>query len=169
MECRGPRMENDPLLVAGWRESIDLPDWGITGIAAKMDSGARSSCIDAREMDIIEGEEHGHVRFIVVGPQGDVEREEPILDWRFVRDSGGHSALRPVIRVRVSMGDMSWEDEVTLHDRTEMRHRVLIGRRILAGRFVIDSSRSFVLTEPPIQEDPVATAPVDAGTAVASD
>lgn len=137
---------------AGWRETIDLPDWGIQGVAAKMDTGARSSCIDARDMEIMEGEEHGEVRFTVATPDGDVERTEPILDWRLVRDSGGHQALRPVIKVRMAMGNMAWEDEATLHDRSEMRHRVLVGRRVLAGRVIIDSSQSFLLTAPPQAE-----------------
>lgn len=161
-------MDGTGPVTAGWRETISISDWNIHGMAAKMDSGARSSCIDAREMDIIEGDEHGHVRFVIPGPDGDVQREEPILDWRLVRDSGGHSALRPVIRVRMALGDHAWEDEVTLHDRSEMRHRVLIGRRILAGRFVIDPAQSFVLTEP-AQDAAGATAPSDAGADDASD
>ncbi len=140
------------LPTAGWRETIDLPDWGIQHIAAKMDSGARSSCIDARDMEIIEGDEHGEVRFTVATPDGDVERTQPILDWRLVRDSGGHAALRPVIAVRMAMGSMEWDDEATLHDRSEMKHRVLVGRRVLAGRVVIDPSASFLLTEAP-QDD----------------
>ncbi len=135
--------------IAGWRECISIPDWGIEGLVAKLDSGARSSCIDARGPEIIEGEEHGEVRFTVPTLQGDVVRQEPILDWRFVRDSGGHTSLRPVIAVRMKLGPMEWVDEATLSDRSDMSHRVLIGRRVTAHRFLIDPANGFRLTPEP--------------------
>lgn len=130
-------------------------------MVAKLDTGARSSCLDARGMDV-DPESPDRVRFWVDTLEGPVERDEPIIEWRLVRDSGGHSELRPVVAVRVALGDAVWDDEVTLHDRSNMRHRLLIGRRVLAGRFVIDPSMAFVRTEAP-------QAPADAGTGAVVD
>lgn len=129
---------------AGWRERVDLLDWNLDGLVAKLDTGARSSCLDARDMDV-DADNPGVVRFTLEGPDGPVQREEEILDWRLVRDSGGHQELRPVIAVRVRMGGMEWEDHATLHDRSSMQHRMLIGRRALTGRVVVDPSRTFQL------------------------
>ncbi len=132
--------------IAGWRESIEVPAWGIDNLTAKPDTGARSSCMDARGMEI-DPDQPDRVRFTFEGPNGPVECDEEILDWRLVRDSGGHQELRPVIRCRFAMGGRAWDDEVTLHDRSAMRHRVLIGRRALAGHFMVDPERTFVLTQ----------------------
>lgn len=132
--------------IAGWREHVDLLDWNLNGLVAKLDTGARSSCLDARDMDV-DADNPGVVRFTLEGPDGPVQREEEILDWRLVRDSGGHQELRPVIAVRVRMGGMEWDDQVTLHDRSAMQHRMLVGRRALTGRVVVDASRTFELDQ----------------------
>lgn len=142
----GFSVESDPK-TAGWREVVDLPEWGITEMVAKLDTGARSSCLDARGMDV-DPDAPDRVRFWVDSPDGPVSRDEPILEWRLVRDSGGHSELRPVVAVRVRLGAAEWDDEVTLHDRSTMRHRMLIGRRVLAGRFRVDPAHAFLQTEP---------------------
>lgn len=134
-------------LVAGWRETVDLPEWGIDGIVAKLDTGALSSCMDARDLDV-DPDRPGTVRFTFHGPDGPTEHEEEILDWRLVRDSGGHQELRPVIALRIRLGDQIWDDQVTLHDRSAMRHRILIGRRALAGRFRVDPDETFQVAEP---------------------
>ena len=42
-----PESEQESKLIIGWREMISIPEWGITKLRAKMDTGARSSAIDA--------------------------------------------------------------------------------------------------------------------------
>ncbi len=73
-----------------------------------------------------------------------------LVDERSVRDSGGRSELRPVIRTTVEIGNRSYEVEVTLTRRDNMGFRMLLGRQGIRRRFVVDPGRSFVTGKPPL-------------------
>ena len=48
-------MGPEKLTVIGWKESIDLPEWGIRHITAKADTGARRSAIDVANIKELSG------------------------------------------------------------------------------------------------------------------
>lgn len=124
----------------GWRESVRLPGFGIR-LAAKLDTGALSSVLHAEDVEITSDR---LVRFRMPLRRDDGKWavcQAPLLEWREVRDSGGHPSVRPVIRCAVELAGEAWEEEFTLFPRNGMRHRILLGRRALAGRFLVDPSR----------------------------
>jgi hypothetical protein len=137
-----------PLL--GWREWLALPDLGIHAIRAKVDTGARSSAlhVEALETEFRDGVEW--VRFQsaadCVADRG--WAEAPVLDRRFVTDSGGHRTERVFIRTTLALGGQSWPFEMNLSHRRNMLFPMLLGRTAMAGRFLVDPQRSFVLGEP---------------------
>ena len=138
-----------PLQVMGWREWIDLPALGIRGIKAKADTGARSSALHAIDVALVEVDGESRVRFKVHPVQRDskhvVRCEAPLVDERWVRSSSGKAMLRPVIRTRLRLGSRLWSTEITLVRRDLMGFRMLLGRRTLKRRFLVDSGRSFLL------------------------
>jgi hypothetical protein len=132
----------------GWREWVTLPDLGVDDIKAKVDTGARSSTLHAWDVDVVDRPHAGPVvRFVLHPRQRDhshtVVAEAPLVGWRDVRSSNGTLERRPVIRTPVVIAGRRVAVELTLTRRDEMGFRMLIGRRALRRRFVIDPARSF--------------------------
>ena len=136
------------LMVIGWREWVGFPSLGIPQIKAKVDTGARTSCLHAFLVEPFERDGMPWVRFDIHPSQRSdsaaVRCEAPVLDKRVVRDSGGHEELRFVIEAAVSIGECTHTIEVTLTDRDSMKFRVLLGRTAINGNYMVDPSRSYL-------------------------
>ncbi len=131
-----------------WREWLTFPELGIDHIKAKVDTGARTSCLHAFLVEPFERDGESWVRFDIHPNQHSSEEvircEAPVKDQRVVRDSGGHEELRYVIETPISVGDHRFPAEVTLTDRDTMKFRVLLGRTAIRGHYVVDPGRSYV-------------------------
>jgi hypothetical protein len=139
---------NKPKPVLGWREWLDFPDLGITQIKAKVDTGARTSCLHAYYVKPFERNGAPWVRFGIHPRQNDTSEEihceAPIKDRRTVRDSGGHEEYRYVIETLISIGNECSLAEVTLTDRDTMKFRVLLGRTAIRGQYLVDAGSSYL-------------------------
>lgn len=134
--------------VLGWREWIGFPDLGIRQVKAKVDTGARTSCIHAFLVEPFERDGAPWVRFDIHPNQRNTNEVQsctaPVLEQRMVRDSGGHEQLRYVIETTISIGDGLHTVEVTLTDRDSMKFRVLLGRTAIRGNYIVDPGRSYL-------------------------
>lgn len=134
--------------VLGWREWIGFPDLGIPRIKAKVDTGARTSCLHAFLVEPFERDGAPWVRFDIHPSQLSnskvISCQAPILEQRVVRDSGGHEELRYVIETVISIGDLKHTVEVTLTNRDSMKFRALLGRTAIKGQYLVDPARSYV-------------------------
>ena len=143
-------MNSPKLPLIGWREWVMLPEFGITSIKAKIDTGARSSSIHAVNIEQFEVDGLSKVRFHIAPVQHDdgqrVQVEAKLLCQRSVTDSGGHREKRPVILAVVSLGGNPWPIELTLTNRDVMGFRMLLGRQAIRGRFLVDPGHSFLQT-----------------------
>ena len=139
-------MSGDCLLVLGWRERVDLPELGIRRLRAKVDSGARSSCLLVEtHWRFIEGGAPWIGFRLCRGRSGILlECAAALVDERPVVDSGGHRSLRPFIRTRLELAGVAREVEINLADRSGMQFPMLLGRSAMQGAFTIDPSRSWL-------------------------
>lgn len=132
----------------GWREWVGLPQLGIPRIKAKVDTGARTSALHAFELEAFEEQGRQRLRFkmhpLQRDPETIVECFADVKDHRVVRDSGGHSEQRWVIESLLEIGGLSWPIELTLTSREDMLFRMLLGRTAIAGRAVVNPSRSYL-------------------------
>ncbi len=133
----------------GWREWVSLPELGIPAIKAKVDTGARTSALHAFRLKTFEQDGKLMVAFSMHPLQRRIDVEidcvAEVLDRRRVKDSGGHSEWRYIIRSRLCLGSESWLAEFTLTNRENMSFRMLLGREAMRGRLSVEPGRSFLL------------------------
>jgi hypothetical protein len=131
--------------IIGWLEWVGLPDLRIDTIAAKVDTGARSSSIDVSKVEELGD---GRIRFVVHLDRGhSVPAEAEIFDVRSVRNpgKGGRDERRFVIQTGLELAGQRWPIEVNLARRTRMQYRMLIGRTAIKNRVLVDPSASYLL------------------------
>jgi len=136
----------------GWREWVSLPDIGIDRIKGKIDAGARTSALHAVDLHQYFDEGVLRIRFRVYPVQRDstshLTCDAEVIDERSVKISAGVAEVRPVIRTNLCLGASCWPIDLTLTDRANMGFRLLLGRRALQRRVLVDPSRTFLSLDP---------------------
>lgn len=124
---------------------------------AKLDTGATTSSIDARDVERFERDGDDWVRFELVGRAGQrVEVERPVVRWVRIKEHDGSHDRRPVVEMEVCLGRSVREVEVSLADRSEFNYAVLLGRNFLRGLAWVDSGRKYTRS-PNCGTDPVSS------------
>ncbi len=135
----------------GWREWVRLPGLGGVVVKAKVDTGARTSSLHAFDLEEIERDGRTWIEFSFHPLQRDesaVARGSALLvDRRKVTASSGHSELRYVVETDLELDQETFPVELTLTRRDAMGFRMLLGRRALRERCVVDPKRSYLGAE----------------------
>ncbi|MCL1143960.1 ATP-dependent zinc protease family protein [Shewanella gaetbuli] len=143
-------MTEQTLDIVGWREWGTLPEIGNEKIKIKVDTGAKTSCLHAFKIKPFQKEKQKWIR-VWLHPEQESDREVvaefAVFDRRQVRDSGGHVTQRYVIKTPIIIGGKQFDIELTLTNRDNMKFRMLLGRRALEGRFLVDSAASYLAGE----------------------
>ncbi len=132
------------LITVGWRELVSLPELGLAGIPAKIDTGARTSSLHA---DVLDDFMRGGERFVRFAVDWDGQRhfcEAVHVDVRGITSSNGDQQTRFVIKTPLMIGKMRFRAEISLADRSQMQFPMLIGRTALRRRVVVDSGHSWL-------------------------
>lgn len=132
------RASDMPRLIIGRREWLALPDLGISPLYAKTDSGARSSSLHAENISLSADQQT--VRFTTYNHLGNtIDCEAPVVRFGRVRSSSGVAKKRIFIRTTALLcGGFRWPILLSLANRSDMSCPILLGRRALAGYFLID-------------------------------
>ena len=135
------------MAIVGWRELVHLPELGLHGVPAKIDTGARTSSLHATVLDRFERGGEEYVRFAMDFEQHVRQVCEAVhVDRRGITSSNGETQVRYVIKTPLKIGDLEFRAEISLADRSDMKFPMLIGRSALRRRFVVDSGHSWLQT-----------------------
>ncbi len=134
--------------VIGWREYVALPDLDIARLAAKIDTGARTSALHAANQRLVIRNDIQCVEFTV--PVGNRRSKHlvwaPLVGEREIRNSSGATERRLVIYTTLLLGSHRWHIEVSLTNRERMEYDLILGRTAIRRRgMLVDPGRSFVL------------------------
>jgi hypothetical protein len=142
-------------LIIGWSEIVDLPEWNICRLKAKIDTGARTSAIHVDDIQLLKRD---RVRFDVITEinrrthqMQRVRIEAPVVRTARVRPSHGIEQQRPVVATLLRLGPIERRIELSLVCRKRMRFRLLLGRLAIKG-LLINPTHSFLLPHPPLGE-----------------
>ncbi len=130
-------------------EKIDFPVLGLVGIDAKVDTGAYSCAIHC--YDIVENSDEKSLRFKLLDPTHPEFNDQEFVFFDYtktvVKSSIGNAECRFKIKTSVQLGDDIYKSSFTLSDRSNMKYPVLLGRKLLNKRFIVDVSQNYLLTK----------------------
>lgn len=139
---------NRELTIVGWRERVSLPDLGIHKINAKIDSGAKTSSLYAKDLNFYQKDGKQYVRFSIqpskASESGHKTASAEVLEYRRIKSSNGQVERRPVIVTKIKFQKQEWLAEVTLTSRENMKYPMLLGRQAMNNRFLINPGRSYL-------------------------
>ena len=122
-----------PKQIIGRREIVDFPELGVVRINAKIDTGAYSNTLHCSEINAREKK----LFFKVLD-----EKEHCFENFsqKKIKNSFGEAEKRYVIKTKIIIAGRVIKSIISLTDRGNMRYPVLIGRRLLKNKFVVDVS-----------------------------
>jgi hypothetical protein len=156
----------DQLSVIGLREWVALPDFGVAGLRAKIDTGASTSTLHATDFAVFERDGSNWLRFTAHSGSRSNLREQrceaPLVTRKTVKSSNGHSQTRYVIRTQLTLGERTWTVDFSLTCRKSMQYRLLIGAKALVdGQLLVNPALSYIQPRPvaskPLQYPPAAS------------
>lgn len=134
-----------PKALIGRREKADFPDLDLIGIDAKVDTGAYTSAIHCHDVELFDKDGKQWVRFKLLDPShpgyNHKTFELPVHKIKSIKSSSGQAQKRCIIKTRIKIIDSAFEIELSLADRSAMEYPVLLGRKALTGRFIVDVSQ----------------------------
>ncbi|SFM15677.1 ATP-dependent zinc protease family protein [Marinobacter zhejiangensis] len=141
----GPRL--DGKLVVGERERLYIIGPGLLYVA-RIDSGAETSSLDARNIRRFERDGQNWVRFEVPVPNSNGDyvtlEQEIVRNVRILQSNDEEYERRAVVELQFAIGDHQQKAEFTLTDREHLTNNVLIGRNVLRDVMLVDVSKEFI-------------------------
>ncbi|CAA6821808.1 MAG: hypothetical protein sometimes fused to ribosomal protein S6 glutaminyl transferase [uncultured Sulfurovum sp.] len=127
--------------IVGRKEKISILDLELYDLDAKVDTGADSNALHC---DHIEVDENNIVHFTLFDEVHEAYHgkrlQVPLHQLKRVKSSNGEIQKRPSIKVDVEFFGKKYRTVISLTDRSEMKFPMLIGRKFLEKRFLVDVS-----------------------------
>jgi ribosomal protein S6--L-glutamate ligase len=137
------------LTIIGRAEKVDLRDYGLVGVPAKVDTGADSSSLWAS--NVVEDEKG--LQFTLFGPDSEFYTGQTVTlpksgySQTHVENSFGDGETRYKVRVGITLRGRKVRATFTLSNRENKTYPILLGRRLLQSKFIVDVASGSPLRE----------------------
>ncbi len=130
-------------VVIGRSELLSFVDADAPRVPAKTDTGAYRSAVHASNISVVDGV----LRFELLGGHpvcGTLSKQLETEDFTrvTVANSFGHEEQRYEVKLKVKLGPKIFHARFTLADRSKKIYPVLLGRKLLNHRFLVDSAET---------------------------
>ena len=121
---------------------VDFPDLKLFDVQAKVDTGAFTSALHCKDVQLVKSGLRKRLSFWLIDKTGVPARRfySDQFSQRMIRNSFGVAELRYVIKTRIVLFGRTIRAEFTLADREQLKNPVLLGRKLLRNRFIVDVS-----------------------------
>lgn len=133
-------------MIIGRFDKIDLPEFDITDVRCKIDTGADTSSIHCHRVRIVEKNGKAKLAFKLLDPQHKSYADITFLTSDFweksVKSSSGHSEYRYFIKSKIVLYNVLFNVVFTLANRSEMKYPILLGRQFLReNKILVDVNK----------------------------
>lgn len=133
-------------LIIGKKDKADFPELDLFDIDIKIDTGAFTSSIHCHKIKEIELEGVKYIEFKLLDPSYKDYNHKKFKVKNFkekkIKSSNGTGEKRYIIKTKIIVFCKTYTIELSLSERSEMRFPVLIGRKLLNNKFIVDTSLS---------------------------
>jgi hypothetical protein len=137
-------------MLIGRRELVDFPDLQLYDVDVKIDTGAYTSSIHVTECKLMQKEGRSLLHVVFLDAEHPSFTGSVILFDEFrqkkVKSSTGHEQIRFIVKLRIQVNDRFFLTDFSLTQRNGMKYPILLGRKLLNKRFIVDSSLMNVLS-----------------------
>ena len=129
--------------VIGMTDLVDFPDLRLFNVQAKVDTGAYTSSLHCKDVSLVKSGLRTKLSFWLIDKTGEPAQQFHTNQFnrRMIRNSFGVAELRYVIKTRIVLFNRTIFAEFTLADREQLKNPVLLGRKLLRNRFIVDVSQ----------------------------
>lgn len=126
------------LYILGRAEEVDFPELQLSGVPARIDTGAKTSSVWASQLT----EKDGELKFVLFAKSSPFYTGNVIstksYSRRMVSSSMGTMQERYVVRLKIQLAGKKIRATFSLANRATQVYPVLVGRNILRGKFIVD-------------------------------
>ncbi len=125
--------------IIGKKELISIIDLELFDLDAKVDTGADSNALHCDDIFV---DENNNVHFILLDEIHESYHGKrmclPLYKLKKVKSSNGQIQLRPSVKLSVLFMGKRYKTVISLTNRADMKYPMLIGRKFLSGKFIVD-------------------------------
>lgn len=138
-----------PKIILGWLETTQMLDSGMR-IKTKLDVGAKTSSMQASNIERFERDGVPWVRFDFTDEDVDTEKEHtlrlegPLVREVVIKRHGAPSITRPVVTQEFCLYNQIYRTEFSLADRGKFNYSILLGRSFLSRVALVDPAETFL-------------------------
>tara|TARA_R110001583_G_scaffold35585_1_gene118166 strand:- start:16917 stop:17351 length:435 start_codon:yes stop_codon:yes gene_type:complete len=128
-------------ILLGRTDIVDFPKLNLFGIAVKIDTGAYTSSIHCHDIKI----ENNILKCQLLDPEHhkfqDIHFEFREFSQKKVKSSNGQIENRYLIKTEIFIFNQIYPIALTLSERGSMKYPVLLGRKFLSKKFIVDTAK----------------------------
>jgi hypothetical protein len=131
--------------IIGKREIVSILDLELFDLDVKIDTGADSNSLHCDDI-YIDDENFVHFTLLdKVHPAYHTKKiKMPLYKMKKVKSSNGTIQIRASIKVDILFFNKKYTTVISLTNRSDMKYPMLIGRKFLANRFLVDVSQEYL-------------------------